>query len=723
MAILLLIKASILLAAALGLARLLWRTPAATRHGVWSLAFAALIALPVLAYGLPAIYFPVPAAWQTPASAAPVPAANDAVPATVRAGAQLPRAGAVADFTNRSVASPEGRASTPTIGAAALLLGVWSAGTIVALCVLGLSLARVRRLSRVSLDLTDAAWVTAAHDAARRAGLGGTVRLVTSDDIGTPMAGGLTRPTIFLPSSAPAWSAERRDVVLAHEMSHLARRDPLRHVAARLAVALYWFHPLAWIAAREASVAREQACDEAVLALGTRASAYAQVLLDFAESSPARVPAAALPIVERSLLERRLMAILTDDVRRSARPRPLIPAAAIGVLALALAAARPAAHAPVPDAAAGPASNAAAGSTSPATLRTEPPAPVQAATGIRDEACDAVAAGPFRGTMSSDDRNGRTVVYDMIGTSGADRVVMRSFGDLRVCAIAQGIGDVDDSVRPSDWPARARRVVMETRRAGVIQRLEMTRQAGAAQRVAWFVGGVERPFDPAAQQWREQLTALLDTTWEVSALRGQVSSLRGEISSVRGQESSLRGEISSLTGQVSSMRGQISSVRGEESSLRGQISSIEGHVSSLRGAISSAQGSISALQSSRYGMSDADRAGAGARIKAHEAEIEKLEQEIRDYGAAARIAAVERELNRLDTDKKAAAIEADIRAFNLEGKIDAIERRIRELDVAGKTAGIERSITALDADRRGRQMDDRLAQDLRRLQDAIARIR
>src|SRR5829696_1853890 len=321
MAILLLTKASILLAAALGLARILWRTPAATRHGVWSLAFTALIALPVLAYGLPAIYLPVPAAWRTPATAAVTYATNAVLPPPVRAGEERSTT-PIPDATGRRSAVDDGQpARTAVAGGGAVLLALWATGTLVALSVLVLSLVRVRRLSRVSVELTDAAWVTAAKQAAMRAGLRRAVRLVTSDEIRTPMAGGLTRPTIFLPSSAPAWPAERRDVVLAHELSHLARRDPLRHVAARVAVALYWFHPLAWISAREASVAREQACDEAVLALGTRASSYAQVLLEFAESSPARAHAAALPIVERSLLERRLMAILTDDVCRSTRPR------------------------------------------------------------------------------------------------------------------------------------------------------------------------------------------------------------------------------------------------------------------------------------------------------------------------------------------------------------------------------------------------------------------
>jgi hypothetical protein len=135
------------------------------------------------------------------------------------------------------------------------------------------------------------------------------------------MAGGISRHVIFLPSSAREWSAERRDVVLAHELAHLP--DATRSVTGGApAVAVYWFHPLAWIAAREASVAREQACDEAVLALGTRRSVYARVLLELAESmQPPPRTLAALPMVQRSLLEDRLMAILNDDIAPVTRRR------------------------------------------------------------------------------------------------------------------------------------------------------------------------------------------------------------------------------------------------------------------------------------------------------------------------------------------------------------------------------------------------------------------
>jgi len=221
----------------------------------------------------------------------------------------------------------------------------------------------------------------------------------------------------------------------------------------------------------------------------------------------------------------------------------------------------------------------------------------------------------------------------------------------------------------------------------------------------------------------DRMLAALDTTWELASLRGDVSSLRGEISSIRGQESSLRGEISSLRGEVSSMRGRASSALGEESSLRGQISSIQGHVSSLRGEISSELGAISSLSADRYGADATERARITTSVAKHDAAIDRLEREIRDYDAAAKIAAVEKEIRALDTSGKVAAIDAEIRAFDLDRKVAAIERQIAALDVDGKTAAIDKQIAALDAERRARQLEERRDEEIKRLDAAMAAIR
>lgn len=778
MGAMLLVKATLLLLVALLGGRLLRRSAAASRHRFWSAAFAALLAMPMLGAALPALYVPVPARWQIasrsiePSTPSIAPVANqdiapvahvDIAPVANVDHAPIARTNAPAHPAAATPAAPPGTQSAPGgtqsrfVGArtrvAAVLLAVWISGTIVASVALLLSLWRVFQLSRAAQELCDPGWIRAAADLSARLGLRTPPRLLTAD-VATPMAGGVWCPSVFLPRAAAEWTADLREVVLAHEISHVVARDALRHFAARLAVALYWFHPMVWIAARHACAAREEACDAAVLALGTRPSAYAQALLDLADrGSTPHAPAAALPIIGRSLLEKRLMAILSSDAARTPARRWAGPAVALTLVAVSIGAAQPDLRAAalhlqttsVPQRNAGSGSEkrgaghagagradaprtgrvvsgvpGVSGVSEVSTDRAEEPssAPAQA----QSSACALDPGGSFTGTMSTSESGGRTFVTRAIGVRGGDRIVQERVGDLNLCMIAERVGDGGTDDRPSNWLGVSPHVIMEVSRGARVQRLEIDRR-GASARTTWRVGHTERPFDAAAGRWRDRMLAVLDSTWEISRLRGQESSLRGEISSIRGEESSLRGEISSLRGDVSSMHGQQSSVRGEASSLRGEISSIEGHLSSLRGEISSEEGAISSLNASRYDADATERAQIADSIARHTAEIERVTREIANYDESARVAAVEQRIKALDADGKVAEIENQIRGFDLDAKIAAIERKIRDLDVDGKTSAIERRITALDADHRASQIENRRDDQLKQLTAAIDAIR
>jgi beta-lactamase regulating signal transducer with metallopeptidase domain len=651
MAVLLVLKASLVLAIVLGAAALLRKTAAVTRHGVWSLGFCVLLVLPLLSPLLPGIDVRLPAGWYASLAPAGVRVSVDPAPlrhATLPAG-PLQESGAPPATGRADVSHPRG---TGRFGVAGLLVAVWTLGSVAAVSMLLLSLVRVRRLAARATELTDPDWLEAAERLRQRVGLRRRVRLVVSERVHTPMAAGLTRAVVFLPPSAPAWTAERRDVVLAHELAHLAGADPLRHVAARLAVALYWFHPLAWLAARQSTVAREQACDETVLALGTRPSSYARVLLDFAECGSA--PLGALPIAERSLLETRVMAILAHEPRNTARPRPLIPLAVIAALAIAIAAARPAA--PLSAVQISAALPVAAG----LQMDIPPTAPAAAAQ-----------PQPVEFDCRSRNDGGRSPIYDQIAVRGADRVITRSTGDLRICMSAAGLPDGPS--RPSEWPARASRTVMQSQQGATVHRLEGTRQAGS-ERVVWRVGGVERAFDANGEEWRARMLALLDASWEHSVLRGEANALRGEMSRIRGQESTLRGRISTLAGELSTMQGRMSTIRGEESTLRGEISAIEGQLSAARGA---------------------DK----------------------------RIQEIEARLRALDADAKIAAIEKEMRAFDIEGKVADVDRRIRELDADDTIAAVARMLAQLDEVGRGRMLEEQLERELQRMRELVSRLK
>ncbi|HWS72627.1 MAG TPA: M56 family metallopeptidase, partial [Thermoanaerobaculia bacterium] len=101
-----------------------------------------------------------------------------------------------------------------------------------------------------------------------------------SSSLRVPVTAGLLRPSILLPQEARAWSEAKLAAVLSHERAHVARRDPLWRFVSRLAAAVCWFHPLAWLAAASIERLAEEAADrEAVVATGDR-HLYADVLLE-----------------------------------------------------------------------------------------------------------------------------------------------------------------------------------------------------------------------------------------------------------------------------------------------------------------------------------------------------------------------------------------------------------------------------------------------------------
>ncbi len=153
------------------------------------------------------------------------------------------------------------------------------------------------------------------------------------------MTWGWRRPIVLLPPDAEHWSTERRLLVLRHELVHVKRGDYVTQLLGQGAVALYWFHPLVWFAARRLRIERERACDDAVLTLGTRASTYATHLLAIASSIHANPIGAAtsIPMARRSQLEGRLMAILDPHIRRvAARATATVVVALLATLALAV---------------------------------------------------------------------------------------------------------------------------------------------------------------------------------------------------------------------------------------------------------------------------------------------------------------------------------------------------------------------------------------------------
>ncbi len=82
-----------------------------------------------------------------------------------------------------------------------------------------------------------------------------------------PAVTGFFVPRIIMPGDAESrYSAEERVLIRAHERTHIDRGDPRTNGLIAFAQCFCWFNPLVHIAAREARLDQELACDAAVLA-------------------------------------------------------------------------------------------------------------------------------------------------------------------------------------------------------------------------------------------------------------------------------------------------------------------------------------------------------------------------------------------------------------------------------------------------------------------------
>lgn len=145
------------------------------------------------------------------------------------------------------------------------------------------------------------------------------VLTVISDRVSVPMTWGVLRPVLVLPAGAKAWPDQELRSALEHELAHVAHRDAARRWLGTLVCAVWWPHPLVWLAARAWRLEQERSCDDAVIRAGSDAQRYATQLLDVART--ARLgrlqSAAALVMAVPSGLETRLRGVVDTAVSRS----------------------------------------------------------------------------------------------------------------------------------------------------------------------------------------------------------------------------------------------------------------------------------------------------------------------------------------------------------------------------------------------------------------------
>jgi len=324
-------RATLLFVVAFVVANCLRRASAAARHLVWLAAFVGAGTLPLVSTSVPA--------WQVAALHPPrTTSRNFADEAPRFASTELESntftAGATASTApwdetlaaTHALETEPARSNAPVAPAevaqpspwATIIVSVWLTGAALMLLPLVIGALSLARLACRASPCDDARLLAVLQASGNRLNCRRNVRLLISDVRQVPMTWGAFRPIVLLPSTAHTWSDAQLRMVLLHELAHVVRADCAMQWLIQLCRAMYWYHPLAWLAYARLRREQEQACDDRVLNDGFRAPDYADYLVAVAAGlAPRRWTAAvALAMADQSRLERRVMAILSSHVNR-----------------------------------------------------------------------------------------------------------------------------------------------------------------------------------------------------------------------------------------------------------------------------------------------------------------------------------------------------------------------------------------------------------------------
>jgi beta-lactamase regulating signal transducer with metallopeptidase domain len=314
----LLVKATIVVAIGLTAAALARRTRASIRHVILASTFVALLVLPLTMALVPEVAIEVPfAAPQFSVTTSPEP-----MPAPVGSALSQPSVPQTAEGA---------RAWTPDW--LLVVRQIWTAGAVIGLAFLGVSLWQFRRIRRHGLPWTDGTsrLTTLTSTTGTR-----PVRLLLHEEIAAPATCGWWQATVLLPSDAPDWSDTEIQHALVHEIEHVRRGDWAIHLMARATCAIFWFHPLVWLAFGRLCLEAERACDDAVLQTAEGAD-YAEHLVQLARRMSDAPSQPLLAMAKRSDLATRVSAILDLTQRRGRLRASQIGAALAAAAALMLA--------------------------------------------------------------------------------------------------------------------------------------------------------------------------------------------------------------------------------------------------------------------------------------------------------------------------------------------------------------------------------------------------
>jgi hypothetical protein len=288
---------AVVLTALVALVLIFLRRRPAVQHAMWTVVAAGMLALPGLRPMIPIAHLPLtePTAW-----------------GAFHAGGE--QAGAIPDGPLPSISLARPKSSPFPLGWPSYVGMAYLTGLLIfaARLILGLFLTR-RWLGSSRSIRAELSTFSLPIDA------GADIR--ESDRVRIPIATGIIRMKVTLPSEWRDWPMSKVLAVLTHELAHARRRDPAVALLAAVNKGVFWFHPLAWWLEQHLAELAEHAADDAGMAASSDAESYARTVVEMA-SRMRRGPNRLIwnsAAMSGPLVARRVRRILDSSTVKSAR--------------------------------------------------------------------------------------------------------------------------------------------------------------------------------------------------------------------------------------------------------------------------------------------------------------------------------------------------------------------------------------------------------------------
>jgi beta-lactamase regulating signal transducer with metallopeptidase domain len=239
------------------------------------------------------------------------------------------------EFFNGDVVMP----AAPSLSWRPVVAGVWIAGSGLWIALALVRILRFHRLAALARPAPEWLQIEAQH-IADRYGLRRSppIRMVRAKV--PPLVWAIhARPVVLLPSQLISnLSRDQLVALLAHELAHVRRGDHWVRRLELVVLAVYWWHPAAWLARRQLQEAEELCCDAWVTWSRPDSSrSYADAIVqtvEFLAAAHGRMPIAASRMTPVRLLERRIQMILAGRSQRRLSWISGLVVLAVGLVAL-----------------------------------------------------------------------------------------------------------------------------------------------------------------------------------------------------------------------------------------------------------------------------------------------------------------------------------------------------------------------------------------------------